>query len=76
MTTYRTVKTDKYNFKNIGCKFIPFIRSFVFAINHKYNNNIQKFYLILGYTILTKLFTKSNILSGNGKKAYMEAGGL
>ena len=74
--------SHRKNGKNIILKisvvssFHSFIRLFVFAINHKYNNNIPKFYLILEYTILTKLFTKSNILSGNGKKAYIEAGGL
>jgi len=28
------------------------------------------------YTFLTKLLTKSNVQSGNGKEAYIEAGDL
>ena len=28
------------------------------------------------YNILTNLFTRSNVQSGNGEEAYIEAGGL
>ena len=58
-----------------------FIHSFIHSlvINHVwYNNNIQEIYntFKIIYTILTKLFTKLNVESGNDEEAYIEAGGL
>ena len=54
------------------------IHSFIFAINHiQIKQQYTEIYntLKIIYTILTKLFTKLNVLSGNDKEAYIEVGG-
>ena len=76
---YHPIRILKIHRRRLHRQKHSFIHSFIFAINHiQIQQQYAEIYntLKIIYTILTKLFTKLNVLSGNDKEAYIEAGGL